>query len=102
MSDDEAKRIEEARRAWEARTRKPGGGRPAERPGLFATSGGAPVEPLYMPADVAGLDYLRDLGFPGEYPYTRGVQPSMYRGRFWTMRQYAGFGSAVETNRRYR
>ena len=102
MSDDEAKRIEEARRAWEARTRKPGDGKPAERPGLFATSAGAPVEPLYTPADVAGLDYLRDLGFPGEYPYTRGVQPSMYRGRFWTMRQYAGFGSAVETNRRYR
>ena len=68
MSDDEAKRIEEARRAWEARTRKPVGGKPAERPGLFATSGGAPVEPLYTPADVAGLDYLRDLGFPFELP----------------------------------
>src|SRR4029450_10761942 len=102
MSDDEVKRIEEARRIWEARTRKPAGGKPAERPGLLPTSGGAPVEPLYTPADVAGLDYLRGLGFPGEYPYTRGVQPTMYRGRFWTMRQYAGFGSAVETNRRYR
>ena len=102
MSDEDAKKIEEAKRAWEARTRKPGGAKPGERPGLFATSGGSPVEPLYTPADVAGLDYLRDLGFPGEFPYTRGVQPSMYRGRFWTMRQYAGFGSAVETNRRYR
>ena len=95
MSDEEAKRIEEAKRAWEARTRKPDGAKPGERPGLFATSGGAPVEPLYTPADVAGLDYLRDLGFPGEYPYTRGVQPTMYRGRFWTMRQYAGFGSEI-------
>ena len=102
MSDEEAKRIEEAKRAWEARTRKPDGAKPGERPGLFATSGGVPVEPLYTPADVAGLDYVRDLGFPGEFPYTRGVQPTMYRGRFWTMRQYAGFGSAVETNRRYR
>src|SRR5574342_467190 len=49
-----------------------------------------------------GLDYLRDLGFPGQYPFTRGIYPSMYRGRLWTMRQYAGFGTARETNRRFR
>ncbi len=68
----------------------------------FETISGLPVNPLYTPADVSGLDYLRDLGFPGQYPYTRGVQTDMYRGRFWTMRQYAGFGSAEDTNRRFR
>lgn len=55
-----------------------------------------------FPADISGLDYLQDLGMPGEYPYTRGIQPNMYRGRFWTMRQYAGYGTAEDTNRRYR
>lgn len=57
---------------------------------------------LYTPLDIEGLDYEKDLGFPGEYPYTRGVQPTMYRGRFWTMRQYAGFSSAEESNKRYK
>ncbi|MGH7804833.1 MAG: acyl-CoA mutase large subunit family protein, partial [Candidatus Binatia bacterium] len=62
---------------------------------------GTPVPRVSTPADTARLDYVRDLGFPGEYPFTRGVQPTMYRGRFWTMRQYAGFGTAEESNRRY-
>jgi len=66
------------------------------------TWSGIPVETLYTPAENAGLDYEGKLGYPGEYPYTRGVQPNMFRGRFWTMRQYAGFGSAKETNARYR
>ncbi len=61
-----------------------------------------PVRRLYDPEDVRELDYEKDLGYPGAYPYTRGVQPTMYRGKFWTMRQYAGFGSAEESNRRYR
>jgi methylmalonyl-CoA mutase N-terminal domain/subunit len=60
------------------------------------------VHRLYTPLDVAGTDYMRDLGMPGQYPYTRGVQPTMYRGRYWTMRQYAGFGTAEETNRKFR
>ncbi len=68
----------------------------------FTTLSGEEVEPLYTPENVAGLDYERDLGYPGLYPYTRGIQPSMYRGRLWTMRQFAGFGSASDTNRRYR
>jgi methylmalonyl-CoA mutase N-terminal domain/subunit len=102
MTPDERERIDEARRAWEARVLRPALARSPERPGPFATSGGAPVERLYSPADVPGPDYVADLGFPGEYPFTRGVQPTMYRGRLWTMRQYAGFGSATETNRRYR
>ena len=73
-----------------------------ERKSAFTTSSGIPVAILYTPADVAGLDYLRDIGFPGEFPFTRGVQPTMYRSRLWTMRQYAGFGTAEESNARYR
>ena len=61
-----------------------------------------PCQRLYTPLDIADLDYERDLGFPGEYPFTRGVQPTMYRGRFWTMRQYAGFGTAEESNQKFR
>jgi methylmalonyl-CoA mutase N-terminal domain/subunit len=73
-----------------------------ERDYPFDTSDGMPVDPLYSPEDLNGWDYMRQLGFPGEFPYTRGVQPTMYRGRLWTMRQYAGFGDAEESNQRYR
>jgi methylmalonyl-CoA mutase N-terminal domain/subunit len=73
-----------------------------ERDYPFETSDGAAVDPVYAPADMDGWDYLEKLGFPGDSPYTRGVQPTMYRGRLWTMRQYAGFGDAEESNRRYR
>src|SRR5260221_7050293 len=66
------------------------------------TSSHIPVRPLYGPSDLAGWDYDRDVGYPGEFPYTRGVQPTMYRGRLWTMRQYAGMGDAEESNRRYK
>ena len=69
--------------------------------GEFETSS-LPVQRLYTPLDIAGLDYERDLGFPGEFPFTRGVQPTMYRGRPWTMRQYAGFGTAEESNQKFR
>ncbi|MCO5201380.1 MAG: methylmalonyl-CoA mutase family protein [Chloroflexi bacterium] len=75
--------------------------RQPERDEAFATSS-QPVERLYTPLDIGGFDYLRDLGFPGEYPFTRGVQPTMYRGRHWTMRQYAGFGTAEESNQKFR
>src|SRR5581483_370438 len=68
---------------------------------LFSTISGIELEPLYTPDNVA-IDYGRDLGFPGEFPFTRGVYPSMYRGRLWTMRQFAGFGTAEETNERFR
>src|SRR5437016_1950664 len=61
-----------------------------------------PIEPLYASDDLAGWDEQQQLGYPGEFPYTRGVQPTMYRGRLWTMRQYAGFADAEESNRRYR
>jgi methylmalonyl-CoA mutase N-terminal domain/subunit len=73
-----------------------------ERKVTFLTSSDIPFERLYTPLEVEELDYPRDLGFPGEYPYTRGVYPTMYRGRLWTMRQYAGFGTAEQTNQRFR
>jgi methylmalonyl-CoA mutase, N-terminal domain len=72
-----------------------------ERDALFSTVSGLENEPLYTPENVE-IDYERDLGYPGVYPYTRGVYPSMYRGRLWTMRQFAGFGTAEETNARFR
>src|SRR2546423_10022873 len=66
------------------------------------TSSHIEVKPLYTPAELADWDYDRDVGYPGEPPFTRGVQPTMYRGRLWTMRQYAGMGDAEESNRRYK
>ncbi len=68
----------------------------------FDTVSSVPTKPIYGPSDVDGLDYERDLGDPGEFPFTRGVYPSMYRGRLWTFRQFSGFGSAAETNERYK
>src|SRR5215204_6397460 len=72
-----------------------------EREALFETISGQEVRPLYTEEDREGTDPERDLGYPGEFPYTRGVYPSMYRGRLWTMRQFAGFGTAEETNERF-
>lgn len=68
----------------------------------FTTVSGRKIKELYTPADIADFDYLKDLNFPGEYPYTRGIHPSMYRGRLWTMRQFSGFGTAEDTNKRYK
>jgi len=68
----------------------------------FTTISGKKIKELYTPADLDGFDYRRELGFPGEYPYTRGIHPTMYRGRLWTMRQFSGFGTAEDTNRRYK
>jgi len=70
-------------------------------PVKFTTVSGEPIEPLYTPEDIAHLNYLTDIGFPGEYPYTRGIHHSMYRGKLWTMRQFAGFGTPEDTNERY-
>ncbi len=73
-----------------------------ERKRIFVTGSNVPLERVYTPLDVQSFDYTRDLAFPGEYPYTRGVYPTMYRGRLWTMRQYAGFGTAEQTNQRFK
>jgi len=89
------------RTRWEHDTVAPAVARQPERTGL-TTGSRAPIDRLYTGADGAGRDEMRDLGFPGEPPFTRGIYPTMYRGRLWTMRQYAGFGTAAESNRRYR
>jgi methylmalonyl-CoA mutase N-terminal domain/subunit len=73
-----------------------------ERQERFITTSSREIDRLYTPLDIEGFDYLKDLGFPGEYPFTRGVHPTMYRGRIWTMRMFSGFGTAEETNRRYK
>jgi methylmalonyl-CoA mutase N-terminal domain/subunit len=87
---------------WDANSVQPLLRRSPERKTAFETSSGIPVERLYLPIDELAGDYAERLGFPGDFPFARGVQPTMYRGRFWTMRQYAGFGSAGESNERYK
>ena len=87
---------------WRATTRARALAEQAERRASFRTSSDIEVRDLYIPADIGGLDEERDLGRPGEFPFTRGVQATMYRGRLWTMRQYAGFSTAADTNRRFR
>src|SRR4051794_24519904 len=93
---------DEGRERWRTKTRARALAAAPERRERFETTSGIEVADLYTPADVATLDEDRDLGRPGEFPFTRGVQPTMYRSRFWTMRQYAGFATAEETNRRFR
>ncbi|HDH96472.1 MAG TPA: methylmalonyl-CoA mutase, partial [Proteobacteria bacterium] len=90
------------RKRWEETTLKKALDRFPERKERFTTVSGIEIDRLYTPEHIEDVDYLRDLGFPGEYPFTRGVQPTMYRGRFWTFRQYSGFGSAEDTNRRFK
>ena len=100
----EEKKLDEIRRQkekWQKETLNKSFDKLPER-AEFRTSSDIPVSHVYTPVDVSGLDYLRDLGFPGEYPLTRGVYPTMYRARFWTMRQYAGFGTAEQTNKRFK
>ena len=86
---------------WIRETLEPALSQQPERRPAFETSSGIPLERVYLPEDI-DEEYLRRLGFPGQFPFTRGVQPTMYRGRLWTMRQYAGYASAEESNRRYR
>jgi methylmalonyl-CoA mutase N-terminal domain/subunit len=93
---------ETARQRWERETLEPALKRAPERDVPFTTISGRPIERLYTAEDVAGLDYRRDLNAPGEFPYTRGIHPTGYRGKLWTMRQFAGFGTPEETNGRYK
>lgn len=100
--------LAEAAAEWNARVVADAVRKSPERRATFVTASNEPVERLYLPADDAAQDpaiaqaYSEKLGFPGQFPYTRGVQPTMYRGRLWTMRQYAGFSTAEESNKRYR
>jgi methylmalonyl-CoA mutase N-terminal domain/subunit len=89
-------------RAWEENTLRPTLEKSAERQSEFTTISGYPIRRLYTPADLPGWDPNRSLGFPGEPPYTRGIHSTMHRGRLWTMRQFAGFGTAEDTNQRFR
>jgi methylmalonyl-CoA mutase N-terminal domain/subunit len=102
IDPEELKQLKQEESRWERETLGSHLEKSPERSDPFTTVSGQPIRPLYTPLDIADLDVIRDLGFPGEYPFTRGVQPTMYRGRFWTMRQYSGFGSPEETNRRYK
>ena len=99
---DDLKEIREGHDRWTDETYGPTADRFGERNEEFTTdTGGQTVDPLYTPADVSDLDYDEDIGYPAEQPYTRGVYSTMYRGRLWTMRQYAGMGTAAETNERF-
>jgi methylmalonyl-CoA mutase N-terminal domain/subunit len=93
--------LDEEKNHWEESYYRPQEPRHRERKAEFQTPSGIPLPPILTPADL-DPDYMDQLGFPGEYPFTRGVQPTMYRGRLWTMRQYAGYATAEESNRRYR
>jgi methylmalonyl-CoA mutase N-terminal domain/subunit len=95
-------KLEKQKRNWEETTLKKVIDKFPELQPEFKTLSEIPVNRIYTPTDLKGMDYESELGFPGEYPYTRGVQPTMYRGRLWTMRQYAGFGTAEESNKRYK
>ncbi len=101
MNDEQKTTLKATQQKWEEQSYRKLINRFPERKPEFKTTSGTVLPPIYTPADVE-VDYLRDLGFPGEYPFTRGVQPTMYRGRYWTMRQYAGYATAEESNARYR
>jgi methylmalonyl-CoA mutase N-terminal domain/subunit len=94
--------LQQALQTWEKETLQKTISRFPERQDAFITTSSEPINRLYTPQDIADMDYLRDLGLPGEYPFTRGVHPTMYRGKVWTMRMFAGFGTAEETNARFK
>ncbi|MCS6885157.1 MAG: methylmalonyl-CoA mutase family protein [Acidobacteriota bacterium] len=95
-------KLEEAEKRWEENVLKPTLKRMPERYERFTTVSLTPIKRLYTPNDIPDFDYERDLGFPGQYPYTRGIHATGYRGKLWTMRQFAGFGSAEDTNKRFK
>ncbi|AAM24447.1 methylmalonyl-CoA mutase N-terminal domain/subunit [Caldanaerobacter subterraneus subsp. tengcongensis MB4] len=100
--EKELERIKKAKEEWEQDVVSKVLSKFSERREKFETSSGIEIKRLYTPLDLKEFDYNEKLGFPGEYPFTRGIQPTMYRGRFWTMRQYAGFATAEESNKRYK
>ena len=102
MEDGKLKEIIKARESWEQDCYQPSLFQGPERMPKFSTVSDLEIKKLYTPDDISRLDFLRDIGFPNQYPYTRGVQASMYRGRLWTMRMFSGFGSAQDTNQRYK
>ncbi|HEY1014739.1 MAG TPA: methylmalonyl-CoA mutase family protein [Herpetosiphonaceae bacterium] len=99
---EELERIRQAAQQWQENTLDPVLNKHPERQDEFTTVSSAPVDRLYTPLDLGQTDFLNDIGFPGEYPYTRGIHPTGYRGKLWTMRMFAGFGTAEETNARFK
>jgi len=102
LEDKKIQEIRARKEAWEKEVVSKSFARLPERKKEFTTSSNILVDRVYTPADIQKLDYICDLGFPGEYPYARGIYPTMYRSRLWTMRQYAGFGTAEQTNQRFK
>ena len=102
FTERQLKEIKRRKDVWAKQVLAKSVARIPERKKEFVTSSNIMVKSVHTPLDVKSLDYTRDLGFPGEYPYTRGIYPTMYRARFWTMRQYAGFGTAEQTNARFK
>jgi len=98
----ELEELQQALKKWEQTTLQKSLASMPERRSEFITASSEPIQRLYTPLDIADMDYLNDLGLPGEYPFTRGIHPTMHRGRLWTMRMFAGFGTAEETNRRFK
>jgi len=98
----DVKGIKEKMEQWESKVLQKSLSSSPEQKESFQTNSGIELKRVYTPVDLEGWDYVEDLGFPGTYPFSRGIQPTMYRGRLWTMRQYAGFGSAEDTNKRYK
>src|SRR5271157_6527357 len=89
-------------RKWETRCLEPFLKKYPERKENFKNLSGTDIKICYTPDDISDLDYEKDLGFPGEFPFTRGIYPTLYRGRLWTMRQFAGLGTADDTNQRFK
>lgn len=102
LNNESLRKLEQHKQNWEKNILNKALNKSPERSEKFFTDSNIEVHRVYTELDIQELNYLKDLGFPGEYPYTRGVQPTMYRGRLWTMRQYAGFGTAEESNKRYK
>lgn len=102
FDQEKLKKVQASKEEWETGKLQGVLAKRPERKEEFKSGSGEKVERVYTPLDVANMEYEKDLGFPGEFPYTRGVQPTMYRGKLWTMRQYAGFSTAEESNKRYK
>jgi len=102
FAEEKLEEIGKKAKDWESTTLKKVMEKVSESKQTFTTISGIPIKRIYIPTDIAKMDYIEELGFPGEFPYIRNIYPTGYRGRIWTMRQYAGFGSAEETNARYK
>ena len=102
FSPEQLAQMRAAQERWNDETLAPTLQKTPERPALFSTISSEPIQRLYTPLDIADTDYQKDISFPGEFPYTRGIHPTGYRGKLWTMRMFAGFGTAEETNARFK